>query len=175
MIKAIRTTYKGTEFRSRTEARWAVFFEKAGIPWIYEREGYQLPSGWYVPDFWLSDQSIWWEVKGKEPSAKEIALATELAAGDEHKVFIAVGSPGEQDDSAGAYLLDGGEGWDVSQQWAECLVCGRWDVVFGGQGEWRRICNHPEGMELRRGYGLSQSLREMLMDEVKRYAFWEPK
>lgn len=36
-IKAIRTTYKGIEFRGRTEARWALFFDELGIPWEYER------------------------------------------------------------------------------------------------------------------------------------------
>ena len=40
-IKAIETTYKGYRFRSRLEARWAVFFETLGIRWKYENEGYQ--------------------------------------------------------------------------------------------------------------------------------------
>ena len=30
-IKAIETYYKGYRFRSRLEARWAVFFDAAGI------------------------------------------------------------------------------------------------------------------------------------------------
>lgn len=62
-IKAIRTTYKGIEFRSRTEARWAVFFDELGVRWDYEHEGYELESGWYVPDFWLPDHKIFFEVK----------------------------------------------------------------------------------------------------------------
>lgn len=32
-IKAIETYYKGYMFRSRLEARWAVFFDASGIKW----------------------------------------------------------------------------------------------------------------------------------------------
>ena len=51
-IKPIETFYKGYRFRSRLEARWAVFFDSLGIEWEYEPEGFQLPSGaCYLPDF----------------------------------------------------------------------------------------------------------------------------
>ena len=64
MIKAIETTYKGYRFRSRTEARWAVFFDALGIRWEYEKEGFDLgEAGWYLPDFWLPDINTWVEVK----------------------------------------------------------------------------------------------------------------
>lgn len=55
MIKAIETQYKGYRFRSRLEARWAVFFDALGIEWEYELEGYELFSlkEWYLPDFFL--------------------------------------------------------------------------------------------------------------------------
>lgn len=32
-IKPIETKYKGYRFRSRLEARWAVFFDALGISW----------------------------------------------------------------------------------------------------------------------------------------------
>jgi len=38
-IKAIQTEYKGYLFRSRLEARWAVFFDACGIEYEYEPEG----------------------------------------------------------------------------------------------------------------------------------------
>ncbi len=38
-IKAIDTVYNGYKFRSRLEARWAVFFDAAGIKYEYEPEG----------------------------------------------------------------------------------------------------------------------------------------
>ncbi|MEK4501196.1 hypothetical protein [Bacillus sp. FSL R12-0069] len=51
-IKPIETIYKGYRFRSRLEARWAVFFDTLGIEWKYENEGYDLGElGWYLPDF----------------------------------------------------------------------------------------------------------------------------
>jgi nucleoside 2-deoxyribosyltransferase len=63
-IKAIETKYKGYRFRSRTEARWAVFFDTAGVPWQYELEGFHLPSGRkYLPDFYLPTHKAWLEVK----------------------------------------------------------------------------------------------------------------
>lgn len=54
MIAAIPAAYNGYRFRSRTEARWAVFLDILNIRWEYEVEGYQLADGLrYLPDFWL--------------------------------------------------------------------------------------------------------------------------
>ena len=64
-IKAIPTKYKGIEYRSRTEARWAVFFDSLNVQFEYEREGYQLSNCWYVPDFWLPRSKCWIEIKGE--------------------------------------------------------------------------------------------------------------
>lgn len=55
-IKAIETVYNGYRFRSRLEARWAVFFDACGVRWEYEPEGYDLGNGlYYLPDFLLHD------------------------------------------------------------------------------------------------------------------------
>lgn len=54
MIKAIETEYKGYKFRSRLEARWAVFFDAMGIAYEYEPEGFMLDDGTkYLPDFYI--------------------------------------------------------------------------------------------------------------------------
>ena len=64
MIKAIETKYKGYRFRSRLEARWAVFFDAMGIKYEYEKEGYDLGElGWYLPDFWLPEFEMFIEIK----------------------------------------------------------------------------------------------------------------
>ena len=64
-IKAIETHYAGCRFRSRLEARWAVFFDNLGIRWEYEPQGYELDDGTrYLPDFWLPECDTWIEVKG---------------------------------------------------------------------------------------------------------------
>lgn len=55
-IKPIETEYKGYLFRSRLEARWAVFFDAIGAKWEYEPEGYELEDGTrYLPDFLVHD------------------------------------------------------------------------------------------------------------------------
>jgi hypothetical protein len=51
-IKPIETIYNGYRFRSRLEARWAVFFDALGVEYEYEPEGFELPNGGrYLPDF----------------------------------------------------------------------------------------------------------------------------
>jgi len=53
-IQPIETKYKGYRFRSRLEARWAVFFDALKIKWEYEPEGYDLGQfGCYLPDFYI--------------------------------------------------------------------------------------------------------------------------
>lgn len=66
MIKPIETRYAGCRFRSRLEARWARFFDFLAIRWEYEKEGFDLgKNGAYLPDFWLPDLGIWYEIKGE--------------------------------------------------------------------------------------------------------------
>ena len=69
--KPIQTAYKGYRFRSRLEARWAVFFDACGVDWEYEPEGYDLGDGLlYLPDFLLhgvegrAQGDLYVEVKG---------------------------------------------------------------------------------------------------------------
>jgi len=64
MIKAIETEYKDYLFRSRLEARWAVFFDAIGVTWEYEKEGYDFDGLWYLPDFWVWEWDSFAEIKG---------------------------------------------------------------------------------------------------------------
>jgi hypothetical protein len=77
-VKAIETRYAGCRFRSRLEARWAVFFDTLGIAWEYEAQGYELPSGRYLPDFWLPACDTWIEVKG-DPARVDVEQLREFA------------------------------------------------------------------------------------------------
>lgn len=61
---AIETTYRGCRFRSRLEARWAVFLDELRITWKYEDQGYEVDGFRCLPDFWLPDLSMYAEVKG---------------------------------------------------------------------------------------------------------------
>lgn len=82
-IPAIETEYRGHRFRSRREARWAVFLDFAGITWEYEPEGYVLPDGVrYLPDFLITlknGDKFWLEIKGKFPDFGEISKCSGLA------------------------------------------------------------------------------------------------
>lgn len=91
-INAIPTQYKGIEFRSRTEARWAVFLTELGIEWEYEPEGYQLLSGWYLPDFWLPQIDAFLEVKPDWVKTEDRWL--DLAASTGKRLFVTAGAPG---------------------------------------------------------------------------------
>src|SRR5574343_261578 len=93
MLKTIETEYKGYRFRSRTEARWAVFLDSFDEEWHYEVEGYELPSGRYLPDFWLSRLYCWLEIKGEKPTESEEQLCYELACATDKPVAIAWGLP----------------------------------------------------------------------------------
>jgi hypothetical protein len=97
-IRAIETVYRGYRFRSRTEARWAVFFDALGLKWEYEVEGFELPSGRYLPDFRLHPElptrGVWFEVKGVVPTASEINFLTELTdAQVDTTAIIGIGAP----------------------------------------------------------------------------------
>lgn len=63
-MKPIETFYKGFHFRSRLEARWAVFFDTMGFEWEYEPEGFSLEGDfdgdtlYYLPDFKLKEGRV---------------------------------------------------------------------------------------------------------------------
>lgn len=158
-IKAIETRYAGCHFRSRLEARWAVFFDSLGITWEYEPQGFELPSGRYLPDFWLPELSTWYEVKGTEPNDIECRLMFELAFGmtwedasdllpdayvNGGRVICAFGDIPRADkiDNGGfgstpnSMILDGG--CDDSYQWCRCPNCGRFGIEFEARGS--RVC-----------------------------------
>ncbi|AIM40751.1 hypothetical protein N22_049 [Idiomarinaceae phage 1N2-2] len=86
-MKAIQTFYKGYKFRSRLEARWAVFFDAMGFEWEYEPEGFDLGGGvYYLPDFLITKScpytggSYYVEVKGGLKNGSQIS--------DEDKVKV---------------------------------------------------------------------------------------
>lgn len=80
-ITPIETIYKGYRFRSRLEARWAVFFDKAGIEYKYEPDGFTgIDGDPYLPDFYLPMEEVYAEVKGSNEQLKN----------DERKILGAI-------------------------------------------------------------------------------------
>ncbi|GAA1022089.1 hypothetical protein Aple_064580 [Acrocarpospora pleiomorpha] len=93
MISAIETRYAGCHFRSRLEARWAVYFDHLGIAWEYERQGYECSARLtlgtepiaYLPDFWLPEYGMFGEVKGQldtESLTRLLDVAASLSTND---------------------------------------------------------------------------------------------
>lgn len=94
-IMSIDTVYNGHKFRSRLEARYAIFMQSMNIEWVYELEGYKLPSGWYLPDFYLPDfefNGSFAEVKFKF-NEDEIKLCKELCELTKKPVLMLEGIP----------------------------------------------------------------------------------
>ena len=93
-IKAIDTYYKGYKFRSRLEARWAVYFDSIGLEWEYEKEGYEFDDGTkYLPDFWLPEVKMWAEVKPIKLNEKEEKKIFNLVNHTGYPVLELIGVP----------------------------------------------------------------------------------
>lgn len=75
-IPAKETIYNDLRFRSRAEARWAVFFDSLGVEYMYEpyNFGFTDFAGdkyGYVPDFYLPRYEKYIEVKGTDDALKK--------------------------------------------------------------------------------------------------------
>ncbi len=103
MVDAIETKAYGYRFRSRLEARWAVFLTSLRMEWEYEREGYVIDGTPYLPDFWLpydvpgckeAGWGFWLEIKPLWPlEPAQEALYAGLALQTGHRLYAACGSP----------------------------------------------------------------------------------
>ena len=154
-LKAINTLYNGYLFRSRLEARWAVFFDAAGIKYEYEPEGFELPSGdRYLPDFYLPEQEMFVEVKGPvltdydkqrieefrhnlnrdddNRPARGLLILREIPT--HVKVMLWQIQPAWEHDGTGAL------GWDGPYLFCVCPICGRVGIEIEGAGA--DVCPH---------------------------------
>lgn len=97
-IKPIETVYNGYRFRSRLEARWAVFFDAMGIKYEYEPDGFEFGDGTkYLPDFLLhvlcqNHKAVYAEVKG---SMSESDLHKIKLFGEHHPIIVLGSLPGD--------------------------------------------------------------------------------
>ena len=146
-MKAIETQYKGYRFRSRLEARWAVFFDVLGLQWDYEPEGFEFEGGVrYLPDFELQqtgDQRLFVEVKAEKPTKEEINKAKLLAAQGNCLVLFAIGVP----DIDKIYELDGYCGRvDDGCYWADDIKAGITAYCFRKWG-YAGVCMYEDCIE----------------------------
>jgi hypothetical protein len=101
-IKPIETRYAGRRFRSRLEARWAVFFRHLGFrdwEWEYEPQGYVIGGRPYLPDFKLllpGPSIMFAEVKNIEVDpldGEHVELCRGLARATGAPVILLTGEP----------------------------------------------------------------------------------
>lgn len=141
-LKPIQTQYAGCRFRSRIEARHAVFFDALKVRWDYEPEGFDLgATGRYLPDFFLPELNCWVEIKGQVPGAGERVKAEVLAQQSQQSVFIFYGGmevPVERKTEHGLEIVNGTQAigfglrpypWggvafkQLPAIWVECQAC----------------------------------------------------
>lgn len=158
MMKAIQTRYAGYLFRSRLEARWAVFFDSLKLDWSYEPEGFQLPSGtFYLPDFrvMMHGHPVWFEIKPGDTESKPFEEFMSTAPTDwrgavlndipDPRVVLSEHHYYTKDDRPYVYFGGGedgdGAGFDTSYQFCICQDCGEVGFEFEARSE-RIGCKH---------------------------------
>lgn len=139
----IPTWHKGILYRSRLEARWAVYFGKLEIKAEYETQGFVSEGEPYLPDFavfgalgtlWLEIKPTWEADPGgvarwrrfarNRPQPSRTALLAGLPA-EEMKILVIGG-----DDSLGDLRNASWE--DDGQQWRPCPSGEHFDLAFPG-------------------------------------------
>ncbi len=135
-VHAIPTVYKGIEFRSRLEAKWAIMFDYLDWPWQYEPVDFKG----YIPDFHIDfgRQQFFVEIK---PAFTQEDLRPALdkavrALGHSRKETILVlgGTPGE--------MIHGSSGhpvWGLNALMDQSCYCDLHDAYLAGCPTCNRI------------------------------------
>lgn len=182
--KSIETKFGGIIYRSRLEARWAVFFAELRIPFLYEPEGYSFNGVGYLPDFFLTDQDCFIEIKPATPNKEESEKAGNLALFTGKRVFIFFGSPqppiSGETESAFKYErfeINGTRelGWDNYHWWCQCDECKSLDIQFDGRAEriqtHSKTCSGMHGGEGSHGYNSSTPALVLAYEKAASFRF----
>lgn len=92
-LKALETKYNGYRFRSRLEARWAVFFDEARIPYEYEKEGFVVDGKPYLPDFYLPWFDCYVEIKPDDELIVQNCEFILIRFSEVNPILLCVGEP----------------------------------------------------------------------------------
>jgi hypothetical protein len=141
----IPTSYAGILFRSKTEARYAKFFDGLDVKWTWEPQPTVTNGQGYSPDFMIFPAlgPVWVEVKGygEDPYSKDVMKFRRFAAerpGPISRCALFTGWPDER----GNILVIGGDGsedpvkghWeDDTQEWRPCPSGHHFDLIWPGQ------------------------------------------
>jgi hypothetical protein len=147
LIAPIKTEYAGVLFRSRLEARWAVYLDDIGVRWLYEYEGFEFSNGKrYLPDFFLPELDVYLEIKRYGvASTEEQDKCAWLAEGTHRRVLLACGLPkfGNWDDCGMTCFFESPGSVDTDYFFCECPVCKAVGIEFSGFGD--RVCGDDHG------------------------------
>jgi hypothetical protein len=145
-VRGIRTTYAGTRFRSRLEARWAAFFDLVGWEWTYEPFDIE---GW-IPDFLIhGDKPVLVEI-GPCASLFEYRQKADkpLRYRDRPTVVLGISPIALPDQKAGLMVNefrdrgDGAPSGSAPAYWFLCSTC-HLLTIFGDDVD--RPCGHKLG------------------------------
>lgn len=140
---SLPTTYDGIKYRSRTEARWAYFWDQLGIKCRYEDQGFLTDGSAYLPDFavFAAGGTIWAEIKPDWLTDEQgIAKFRKFAAQrpQPSRAVLLVGPPQNEQ----MYLVIGGDdtlddplkgAWeDDTQEWRPCGGGYHFDLCSAG-------------------------------------------
>lgn len=142
-IPPVPTRYRGVLYRSRTEARWAVFFDVLEAPATYEPESFSLDGAWYLPDFLILRWNLFVEVKPENPTPFEIERCARLSAVTERPVLMVCGAPTER---RGRLFVDGAE-LPGNATFVQCRRCGMLAIARDGETEVDLYLTLPNGTD----------------------------
>lgn len=147
----IPTWYDGTLYRSRGEARWAVYFDSIGWEWVYE----PVDGDGYIPDFLIKGKSPFFiEVKSATQEAKYREPIPKIAAGVGqrwgHDILVVGADVVIHGDVAGILVdfLHGPDDWNTTYaEWVYCPECVGLRIAATNTGGHMRPCGHdaPKG------------------------------
>lgn len=133
----IETWHQSILFRSRMEARWAVFLDEMDVSFSYEQEGFNLGElGGYRPDFWMPSVGKWMEYKPVRPTEVEFEKGRRVAALTGHPFVFFYGSMDSPDyrkknRENGIQIKPSGEE-ETQYWWCHCPKCGLVGLEYWG-------------------------------------------
>ncbi len=156
-IRPLPTVYDGIHFRSRLEARWAVWLDSMKIKWTYEPEGFTDGTISYLPDFYLHKGDTYLEIKPTDPTEEEYAKGWLAVKATKRNLYFCVGMPPDSYQNKNTDII--GFHWSrnngpnhpndwvtsVTSQWTMCYECGTCRPATYGMTERLDCCKANPG------------------------------
>lgn len=160
----IPTLYNGTLFRSRLEARWAVFFDQIGLDWYYEPVKWVNGSIEYTPDFHVgglhckdakrtdSGGGMTVEIKPTKPNKSYVEYLLSVRDPKRDLLLVLIGEPNLYQPEGmiiHSDVLNGGNVITNGVSARRCPICGiYWLYEISWIDEWVDSEPPPYGHEL---------------------------